>query len=70
MAARVVARLESSPLASYTSANVGAPSLVYTIGVTRSFGQFRVAADIGEELLPQSGVDSDYSLHVSVGRRF
>jgi hypothetical protein len=68
--ARVVARLESSPLASYTAANVGAPSLVYTIGVTRSFGEFRLAADLGEELLPQSGVDSDYSLHVSVGRRF
>jgi len=68
--ARVVARLESSPLASFTSANVGAPSLMYTIGVMHSFGAFRIAADLGEELLPQSGVDSDYSLHVSVGRRF
>lgn len=68
--ARVVARLESSPLASFTSANVGAPSLVYTMGLMRSFGELWLAADIGEELLPQSGVDSDYSLHISVGRRF
>jgi hypothetical protein len=56
------ARIDSSPLAGITALNLGDPVIFYRLGVQREMlpGQWLVF-DIGEEIVPQMGVDADFS---------
>jgi hypothetical protein len=67
--ARVIGRLEGSPLSEYTAAKVGEPGFVLTLGVRRRVGDGWVAFDLGENY-PLVGVTPDYSFHLSAGLRF
>lgn len=68
-AARVIGRLESSPLAGFTDAKVGDPGFVLTAGIRREVGDGWVAFDLGENY-PLVGVTPDYTFHLSAGLRF
>ncbi len=67
--ARVIGRLESSPLSGYTAAKVGDPGWVLTLGVRHRIGDGWVAFDLGENY-PLVGVTPDYTFHLSAGLRF
>lgn len=62
-------RVDSSPLAAVTGGHAGHPPTYYRFGLSGDLpggGWFTV--DVGQELLPQTGVEADWSLHVTVGR--
>jgi|WetSurMetagenome_2_1015567.scaffolds.fasta_scaffold31386_2 hypothetical protein len=67
--ARVIGRLEGSPLAGFTDAKPGDPGWVLTLGVRRALGDGWVAFDLGENY-PLVGVTPDYTFHLSAGLRF
>ncbi len=66
--ARVIGRLESSPLAGFTASKVGSPGFVLTLGVRRELAGGWLAFDLGENY-PLVGVTPDYTFHLSAGLR-
>jgi len=61
------ARFDSSPYADSTKWSISKPSLVYTLGFVIPRGKHWFGFDIGEELIPQTGLDADYSFQFSLG---
>lgn len=61
-------RVDSSPLAAVTGGYAGHPPTFYRLGLSGELpGGGWFAVDVGQELLPQTGVEADWSLHVAVG---
>ena len=66
--ARVIGRLDGSPLAGFAGTRVAEPGFFLTLGLRRSIGRGWVAFDLGENV-PIVGVTPDYSFQVSAGLR-
>jgi len=66
--ARVIGRLEASPLAGFTDGKPGDPGFLLTLGIRREVGGGWIAFDLGENY-PLVGVTPDYGFHLSGGLR-
>ena len=71
LAATARLRIDSSPLASESDSDLGKPTFYYRLGLAADLGEQRwLSFEIGDELIPQVGIDSDWSFHVEFGTRF
>jgi hypothetical protein len=62
------ARVDSSPLSGLTDMNLADPVFFYRFGAQFAAGERQwISIDLGEEIAPQMGVDTDFSLHVGWG---
>jgi Protein of unknown function (DUF3187) len=64
-------RIDSSPFRESMNGDLSIPVFYYRFGVMRRIARGRwVGVEIGDELMPQIGVDADWSLHIHYSARF
>lgn len=61
---RVAVRLDSSPLGGVTDSSMQDPAIYYHLGGFVEAGDVVWIVEIGEQIIPQIGIDADWSLHL------
>lgn len=71
VSATVRTRIDSSPLQRIVHEDLGRPVVYWRLGMLAKLSDRRwIAFELGDELLPQIGIDADWSAHLTFGTRF